>query len=414
MPRTLVSNCHIFDGHDLVPHATAVVIEGQHIVSIAECAPEGTFDATFDAGGRTLMPGLIDAHVHVYAYEANLSRNDQASMVARTLHAEQVMRTALDRGFTSLRDAGGADRDLADALEARMFVGPRLFYSGLALSQTGGHGDFRLPGVRLCGCGYTGAISVIADGADEVRRAAREQLRWGASQVKIMASGGAASPSDPIWMVQYSEAEIAAAVEEAARWRTYVMAHAYMPDAIARCIRLGVRTIEHGNHIDSAAAAIVAEAGAYVVPTLSTYDALLAHAGQQGWNEDLLAKVRDVQTAGLASLRICSEAGVRMGFGTDLLGAMHVHQCDEFAIRAKVLPPVDILRSATSVNAAILQREGKLGVIRVGALADLILVDGDPLADLSVFDAAGSGVPFVMLGGEIVKNQLPHTGSGHV
>lgn len=413
MTRTRIKHCRIFDGHDLLAQ-TDVVVEGNRIVSLATGDDGGSFDVTIDAGGRMLMPGLIDAHVHVYAYEANLTRNDQASMVARTLHAEQVMRTALDRGFTSLRDAGGADRDLADALEARMFVGPRLFYSGLALSQTGGHGDFRVPGVRLCGCGYTGAISVIADGEDEVRRAAREQLRWGASQVKIMASGGAASPSDPIWMVQYSDAEIAAAVEEAARWRTYVMAHAYMPDAIARCIRLGVRTIEHGNHIDTTAAAIVAAAGAYVVPTLSTYDALLAHAGRQGWGEALLEKVRDVQAAGQESLRICRDAGVSMGFGTDLLGAMHIHQCDEFTIRAKVLPPIDILRSATSVNAAILQREGELGCIRSGALADLILVDGDPLHDVSVFDAAGSHVPFVMRDGEIVKNRLPNGRPVHV
>lgn len=414
MSRILISGGRIFDGHSLLPSATTVVVEENRIVAIAGHPPEGEFDRHIDAAGRTVMPGLIDAHVHVYAYEANLSRNDHASMVARTLHAEQVMRTALMRGFTSLRDAGGADRDLADALDARMFAGPRLFYSGLALSQTGGHGDFRVPGVRLCGCGYTGAISVIADGEDEVRKAAREQLRWGASQIKIMASGGAASPSDPIWMVQYSDAEIRVAVEEAARWRTYVMAHAYMPDAITRCARLGVRTIEHGNHIDAEAAAVCAEHDTFVVPTLSTYDALLAHAADQGWSDALMDKVRGVQAAGLQSLAICRDAGVRMGFGTDLLGAMHVHQCDEFAIRAKVLDPIDILRSATSVNADILQRSRELGVVRPGALADLIIVDGDPLTDLGMFRADGSGVPLVMRGGEIVKNALPDPASVYV
>lgn len=406
MSRILIRGARVFDGHDLLSTTASVVVDGDIIAAVEQGEVEGHFDADIDAAGYMLMPGLIDAHVHVYAYEANLSRNDYSSMVARTLHAEQVMQTALMRGFTSLRDAGGADRDLADALDARMFVGPRLFYSGLALSQTGGHGDFRVPGARLCGCGYTGAISTIADGADAVRRAAREQLRWGATQVKIMASGGTASPSDPIGMMQYSDAEILAAVEEAERWRTYVMAHAYMPDAIARCVRLGVRTIEHGNLIDAAAARVVAEHGAFVVPTLSTYDALLAHAGTQGWTQELLDKVHGVQDAGLESLQICRDAGVRMGFGTDLLGRMHVHQCDEFAIRAKVLEPIDILRSATSVNAEILQKTGQLGGVRKGALADLILVDGDPLIDLSVFRADGSGVPLVMRGGEIVKNTL--------
>jgi imidazolonepropionase-like amidohydrolase len=406
MSRIIIRGARVFDGHDLLSTTASVVVEGDIVAAVEQGEIEGHFDAHIDANGHTLMPGLIDAHVHVYAYEANLSRNDHASMVARTLHAEQVMQTALMRGFTSLRDAGGADRDLADALDARMFVGPRLFYSGLALSQTGGHGDFRVPGVRLCGCGYTGAISTIADGADEVRRAAREQLRWGATHVKIMASGGTASPSDPIWMMQYSDSEILAAVEEAARWRTYVMAHAYMPDAIARCVRLGVRTIEHGNLIDAEAARVVAEHGAFVVPTLSTYDALLAHAGAQGWTQELLDKVHGVQEAGLESLRICRDVGVSMGFGTDLLGKMHIHQCDEFTIRAKVLEPIDILRSATSVNAEILQKTGQLGVVRRGALADLILVDGDPLADLSLFRADGSGVPLVMRGGEIVKNTL--------
>ncbi|MBY8824138.1 metal-dependent hydrolase family protein [Sphingomonas colocasiae] len=403
MTKTVFTNCRIFDGIDVITQSGTVVIEGGRIARVDIAGGGETDGDVIDAAGMTLMPGLIDAHVHVYAYEANLIRNDSASMVARTLHAEQVMQSALMRGFTALRDAGGADRDLADALDARMFDGPRLFYSGLALSQTGGHGDFRVPGLRLCGCGYTGAISTIADGVDEVRKAAREQLRWGASQVKIMASGGAASPSDPIWMVQYTEAEIAAAVEEAARWGTYVMAHAYTPEAISRCVRLGVRTIEHGNHIDAASAADVAAHGAFVVPTLSTYNSLIANGAAHGWSEDLLDKIRTVQAAGLESLRILRDAGVATGFGTDLLGAMHVDQCDEFAIRAQVLDPIDILRSATSVNAKILQKGDMLGRIKVGATADLILVDGDPTTDLSVFTADGANIRTVMIEGAVRK-----------
>lgn len=401
-----IKNCRIFDGADIIADAGTVIVEGQRIACVdvnGTITPHGQI---FDGTGMMLMPGLIDAHVHVYAYEANLSKNDHASRVARTLHAERVMNTALHRGFTSLRDAGGADHELAEALDARMFVGPRLFYSGLALSQTGGHGDFRVPGVRLCGCGYTGAISILADGEDEVRKAAREQLRWGASQIKIMASGGAASPSDPIWMMQYTEAEISAAVEEAARWRSYVMAHAYQPDAIARCVRLGVRTIEHANHIDAETAALVAQHGAYVVPTLSTYKALVENGARYGWGQDLLDKIREVEAAGQRSLELCKAAGVRMGFGTDLLGQMHVNQCFEFALRNQVLEPIEVLRSATSINAEILQRSGELGVVHEGAMADLILVTGDPARDLSVFTEDGVNVPLVILGGEIVKNIL--------
>ncbi len=405
MPRTLITGCRVFDGHVLAHDAADVVIEGNIIREVSPRVQAGTFDATVEGAGRTLMPGLIDAHVHVYAYDANLSRNDSTSVVARVLHAQQFMSSALMRGFTSLRDAGGADHELEAALSAEMFQGPRLFRSGLALSQTGGHGDMRVAGVRLCGCGYSGAISLIADGEDEVRRAAREQLRWGASQVKIMASGGAASPSDPISMLQYSEAEIGVSVEEAKRWGTYVMAHAYTPPAIERCIRLGVRTIEHANHIDASTAAEVVRQGAFVVPTLATYDALLEGAAAQGWGQDLLAKVRQVQEAGLDSLRICRDAGVRMGFGTDLLGGMHVQQCNEFTIRSKVLSPIEILRSATSVNAEILNRENQLGVVQSGALADLILVDGNPDENLSLFQADGRFLSMVMRDGVIVKNR---------
>jgi len=402
-----LSDCRIFDGHALVSEQGSVVVEGDRIVEV-RTQPGGAIRGhEIAAGGHTLMPGLIDAHVHVYAYEASLIRNEQSSSVARTLHAEQVMESALNRGFTTLRDAGGADRDLADALADRMFNGPRLFYSGKALSQTGGHGDFRVSGIRMCGCGnHMGVIGLIADGEVEVRKAAREQLRWGATQIKIMASGGAASPSDPISMIQYTEAEISAAVEEARRWETYVMAHAYTPEAISRCIRLGVRTIEHGNHIDAKTAAEVRDRGAYVVPTLSTYSSLVADGARLGWAEPLVDKIRQVEAAGLEALRILVAHGAKIGFGSDLLGRMHVDQCNEFTIRSQVQAPVDILRSATAINAEMMLQENELGCISPGAKADLILVNGDPLHDITLFDANGSNVPLVMINGEIRKDRL--------
>ncbi len=223
------------------------------------------------------MPGLIDAHVHVLAQDADLSRTDQVSTTDRILHAKHMMEAALSRGFTAFRDAGGADFTIAEAVENDLIKGPRLYYSGFALSQTGGHGDFRINSDHLydtCACSYSGAISSIADGVDEVRKAAREQLRLGATQVKLMASGGVMSPSDPIWMVHYSDNEIAAAVEEARRRRTYVMAQAYTGEAISRIVQLGVRTVEHGNLIDADGAKLVKQNDAFVVPTLSTYYAM--------------------------------------------------------------------------------------------------------------------------------------------
>jgi imidazolonepropionase-like amidohydrolase len=315
----------------------------------------------------------------------------------------------LARGFTSVRDAGGADWGLAQAVERGLIRGPRLFYAGRVLSQTGGHGDFspREEPPRLCACAVrTTGFSHVADGVDAVRKAAREELRRGAHQVKIMASGGVASPSDPIWNLQYSEEEMRAIVEEARGWRSYAMAHAYTPEAIARAIRAGVRTIEHGNLIDAATAREMAERGAFLVPTLVTYFKIEEFGRALGFPAVSQRKVKDVLDAGLASLEIARDAGVAMGFGTDLLGETHAHQSQEFAIRAQVLPPAEILRSATLVNARILGREGELGVVAPGALADLLVVDGDPLADVSLLASPEKSLALVMKGGEIAASRL--------
>jgi imidazolonepropionase-like amidohydrolase len=247
---------------------------------------------------------------------------------------------------------------------------------------------------------------VIADGVPEVRRAAREELRRGATQIKIMASGGVSSPSDPVWNLQYSEEEIRAVVWEAQSWRTYVMAHAYTAEAIERCVTFGVRSIEHANLIDADTARLCAEKDAWVVPTLAAYDALAKHGAELGFPAGGLEKLKDVRGAGRRSLEILKAAGVKIGFGTDLLGAMHRYQSSEFLIRAEVLSPAEILMSATSGNAALLEAEGELGVVSDGALADLIVVDGDPLADLGLLQDQGAHIPVVMRGGHIFKCDL--------
>jgi imidazolonepropionase-like amidohydrolase len=329
------------------------------------------------------------------------------SLVAN--EARRIAERMLRRGFTTVRDAAGADHGLRRAIDAGLIRGPRLFYSGRALSQTGGHGDFRPfdDAPQLCGCQiHSIGFSHVVDGPDNVRKAAREELRRGASQIKIMASGGVASPSDPVWVLQFSEEEIRAAVEEAAAWRTYVLAHAYTPDAISRAVSAGVRSIEHGNLIDDATAALMAEREAILVPTLVTYYKIVEMGRGLGFPEVSLRKVDDVLDAGLGSLEVVQRHGVQIGFGTDLLGETHEYQSDEFEIRARVQQPIEILRSATLVNARLLQREGELGVITPGAYADLLLLDGDPLAHLSVLAGQGERIPFIARGGEILVKEL--------
>jgi imidazolonepropionase-like amidohydrolase len=314
----------------------------------------------------------------------------------------------LGRGFTTVRDAAGADHGLVEAVERGHFAGPRLFIAGQALSQTGGHGDVRPSGFRpmLCVCAGLGMLGTLADGVGEVRRAAREQIRNGARQVKVMAGGGVSSPTDPLEGTQYSVEELTAICEEADAANLYVMAHAYTPKAITRAVRAGVKSIEHGNLLDEAAAREMARHGAWLVPTLVTYDSLAREGRRLGWSAAMMDKLDQVRRHGLDSLRIAKAHGVSIGFGTDLLGAMHADQANEFAIRAQVLPPAEVLLGATSVNARLLGQEGRLGVIAAGALADLVVVDGDPLSDLSLLGGQGERMPVVMQGGRFVRNRL--------
>ena len=409
MSATLFRGARVFDGESAeLREGLDVLVEDGRIKEVSDrpIAAGGAREVALD--GRTLMPGLIDAHVHVIAADPNIARLRDMPRSLLYQYSRNILEAALQRGFTTLRDAGGADYGLARAIERGLILGPRLFYSGKALTQTGGHADFRTleeDAFCLCCAGGTG-FERIADGVAEVRKAARDELRKGATQIKIMGSGGVASPTDPIWNLQYSEEEIRAVVWEARSWRTYVMAHTYTPEAIRRCVEYGVRSIEHGNLIDDETAAYCAEQGAFVVPTLATYEALHLYGRELGFPEVSLGKLKDVREVGVGALEILERAGVRIGFGTDLLGSMHEHQLTEFAIRSEALSPLEILRSATSVNAALLQRPEELGRVAPGALADLIVVDGDPLSDLGIFSGQGERVLMVMKGGAIYKDRL--------
>jgi imidazolonepropionase-like amidohydrolase len=320
-----------------------------------------------------------------------------------------AMRAMLERGFTTLRDTGGADWGIKAAVEQGLFVGPRLFIAGQPLSQTGGHGDFRTrtQTQTFCACcsGLTWA-SRVADGVPDVIKAARDELRKGADHIKIMVSGGVASQLDPLESLQYRVDEIEAAVDEATRWGTYVCAHAYSAKAITRAVQAGVRRIEHGNLIDAPTAALMAEHNAFLVPTLVAYDALKRRGRDYGLSAYSLAKNEIVLEAGLRSLEICRAAGVKIGFGSDLLGQLQTDHCTEFALRSDLMSTQEIIRSATLVNAEIVRQSGRLGELVPGAFADLLVVDGNPYRDLGLFRSDGGHLDAIMANGVLVRNRL--------
>ncbi len=416
MTKTLLRNCTVFDARSgaLTSNSAVLISDGQ-ISDVSDQPIVATGAETIDLGGRVVLPGLIDCHVHVNAVRVSsglaANRVLPASFIAAA--ASHVMRGMLMRGFTTIRDAGGADRGLREAVEQDLFTGPRLFIAGRAISQTGGHGDFRerIDTPELCGCGhFVSGIGRVADGVPAVQQAVRDEIRLGANQIKIMASGGVASAADPVHFLQYSQAELDAIVDEAERADTYVMAHAYTPSAISRAVIAGVRTIEHGNLIDEATAALMAERGAYLVPTLVTFKALATYGSQLGFPPDMLAKLSSIVEVGTRSLRLAHAAGVKMAYGTDLLGELHEHQSEEFLIRAEALPTLEVLRSATVFAAEVLRMEGRLGVIAPGAFADLVVVDGNPLDDLGLLQKQGRHLPCIVKAGRVVKNTI---GSAH-
>jgi imidazolonepropionase-like amidohydrolase len=401
--RTTFVNARIFDGvQSEYLDASTVVVDGERIVAVGgEAAGNGD---VVDVAGKTLMPGLIDAHCHALGSSLKVADVETQPMTYVASYASKMLGHALDCGFTTVRDVGGGDAGIARAVADRLIRGPRVFFAGRALSMTGGHGDFRDPfsEVGACGCSASGRVAHVVDGEDAVRSAAREELRRGAHCIKIMLSGGVLSPTDPIWMDQFTDQEVAAAVEEAARRRKYVAAHCHPPSSIARAARLGVRTIEHATLIDENSAMAVRSAGAYVVPTTVIVRALLddAKAGLlPAWMSTKLAEVSDQSLRGLEMM---DRLGLKIGFGTDLLGHLHSRQTGEFRIRREVQSASAILRSATSVNAEILM-EPQLGKIQPGCYADMLIVDGDPLRNIDVLAEDGRRLTAIMKAGEFVK-----------
>ncbi len=409
--RRALVNATLFDAASgtLLPHST-LVIEGDRIVAVSQQVLQVDDADRIDAGGRVVVPGLIDAHVHVTAASHDFFHQAlQPPSLTGALSA-RIMREMLQRGFTTVRDAAGADFGLQEAQAQGLYEGPRLFIAGQPISQTGGHADMRPKGLRaeglFCSCAGLGIVGAIADGVGEVRRAVREQVRNGANHIKIMAGGGVSSPTDPIDGTQFSVEELCAAVEEAEAANLYALAHAYSPRAVTRAVQAGVRSIEHGNLIDEATVREMKRHGAFFVPTLATYAALADEGTRLGWSPAMLDKLRVVQDRGIQAVKLAREEGVPIVFGTDLLGHMHERQNSEFLLRSPAVPALELLQSATIVAARMMRRESEIGQLVPGALADLLVVDGDPTVDATVLSRPAASIRLLMQGGRTIRSSL--------
>jgi len=390
--------------------------EGMHVLirdglieTVSDRPLASAYARVIDLGGQTLMPGLIDCHTHVVASEVNLEKNAMLPNSTIAVRAVGILRSMLMRGFTTVRDLGGCDFGLQQAVEDGTIPGPRLIMCGKSLSQTGGHSDFRgrydtrSPNWLA---GKLGALGRVCDGVDALRAAIREEIKGGAQFVKLMTNGGVASPTDPVHFFGYSEAEIRMAVEEAEMAHAYVAGHLYTAASIKRAVACGVKCVEHASLVDPEAARMIAEHNAVAVPTLIIFEGLKREGAELGLPAASVAKIDDVRLYGHQSLEILSRAGVVMGYGTDLLGPLHRLQSEEFVLRGEVLPSHDVIRSATLDAARVLRMDGKIGCIKPGAFADLIVVRGNPLKDLSLLTEQGRHMPLIVKSGQLIKNEL--------
>jgi imidazolonepropionase-like amidohydrolase len=390
--RVAFLNAMIITAAGEEPFHGSVVIERDRIVEVVAGGRRVSAALTIDCGGRSLLPGLIDAHVHIGALDVNITDQQRHYFDSEAaLRMGRALTDLLDQGFTTARDAGGADAGFRRAVQQGVVAGPRLLVSGRALSQTGGHGDRRMSTeYAVAAAARVGLLPRVVDGADEVRRAVREELRRGADQIKVMASGGVMSPTDRLEADQFSLEELRTAVEVAEAAGSYVLAHAYPPAAIRRCVEAGVRSIEHGNLLDEPSARFMAAHGTFLVPTLVTYEMLYEQGERNGLSQENLDKLARVIDAGLDSLRIARSAGVAIASGSDLLGPLARYRGRELTIKAQVLGAMGAIVAATRTNAELLGMADEIGTVEVGKCADLIVVDGDPLEDPGLWARSGT------------------------
>lgn len=402
-PGLAIVNAAVFDGESEALVEGPVVVRDGRVESIGESGRPG--DRVIDAKGGTVLPGLIDAHCHAYGVSLDMMDMEASLLSYVAVLATARLRGALQRGFTTIRDVAGGDAGLGRAIAEGRLQSPRYLYTGPALSQTGGHGDARPGHWDLCPCG--GHSVQVVDGVDHLRVAVRERYRQGAHAIKIMTSGGVVSLTDPIRIPQYSAEEIRAVTDEATRRGSYVAAHAYSPEAIVHSVVNGVRSIEHGNLMDTASAQAMAQHGAFLVPTLAAYDAMDRHGQDIGMARVSRDKNREVLDAGRVAIEIACAEGVDIGFGTDLMGQLESEQLRGLQLQAEVTGVLELLRSATSRNARLIGRPD-LGRVAVGAPADLLVLSGNPFeAPECLWSPTAERV--VVLGGEVLYEGLPPT-----
>jgi imidazolonepropionase-like amidohydrolase len=375
----LIRNVQMFDGRSPEVLVRDILVENGVIREIGSNLAGG--DSTSDFAGSFLMPGMIDNHCHAYGIGLNMLQMESSKKSYVALKGAKRLARALSRGFTTVRDVAGGDIGLARAIDEGVISTPNYFYTGPALSQTGGHGDPRDANFDLC-CRDNHGVEVV-DGVENLRVAVRERFRTGAHAIKIMASGGVVSLTDPLRITQYSAEEISVVAQESRRRGSYVAAHAYTADAVIHAVTNGVRSIEHGNLIDAKAAEIMAENEAVLVPTLITYAAMAEHGESLGMTSIALSKNAEVLDAGRKAIELATSAGVMVGFGTDLMGDLESQQLQGLKVQHEVQGTLELLRSVTSRNAAILG-VNNLGVIEVGAQADFLILKRNPFDDPSI------------------------------
>ena len=347
-----------------------------HIVDGLVAAAPAADAETLDGSGGWLLPGFIDAHFHAYATSMDGLENERGPLSYAAINGTRRLEKALRRGFTTVRDVAGGDIGLARAIDASLFDSPRYLFTGPALSQTGGHGDPRAEHVDICFS--HGHMCEVVDGVDALRLAVRNRLRTGAHAIKIMTSGGVFSLADPLRIPQYSPEEVRAVTEEAARRGSYVAAHAYSSEAVLHSIENGVRSIEHGNLIDAATATAMADRGAFLVPTLAAYDAMDRRGAEIGLNEISLAKNAEVLSKGQEAVRIALAAGVRVGFGSDLMGDLEDDQLRGVRLQVDASGAAATIHSLTAVNAELIG-DARAGSLAVGSYGDALLLSENPL-----------------------------------
>ncbi|KAL7658193.1 hypothetical protein ACMYSQ_004329 [Aspergillus niger] len=410
-PELIFYNANVVDvdAGDIIPNSVVHIKNGRIVeVSSGDVAtPPGAVDLE----GQYICPGLIDCHVHITATPGSPSLKDMFSASPNTIayRSTFVAREMLLRGFTTVRDTGGADYALREAIEEGLVAGPRLFIAGKALSQTGGHGDLRAnyqgSEYKCCG-GHTPELARVCNGVPECLEAARDELRQGANFLKIMCGGGVATPSDALDMLQFTAEEIRAITTTAKQSKTYVTAHAYTVDAIRHAVDNGVRGIEHGNFIDEETAAYCAKLGVVFTPTLVTYYGMSKPPFDKFLDDFSQAKNRQVLASGLEALSILHKAGALICYGSDLLAGLHPLQNQEFSIRSGVLSAKDILKSATVNAARYLGMEGQLGCIKEGSIADMLILTSNPLEDITVLDRIQDNLVAILKDGRVVSKNV--------